>query len=52
MNQFLKTSDVGDGSGVDSGQDKCAEGTLGMISYSRMWIICLMGAIPVDGVPN
>ena len=52
MNQFLKTADVGDGGGVDSGQDKCAEDTLGMICYSGMWIICLMGAVPVDGVSN
>lgn len=31
---------------VGSGQEKCVVDTQVMISYSWMWIICLMGAVP------
>lgn len=47
MKQLLKIADVGS-SRVSSGQEKCVVGTQGMISYSRMWIIWLVGAVPVE----
>ena len=51
MKQLLKIADVGDGR-VGTAQEKCVTGKGGKISYSRMWIICFMEAVPVDTVSH